>query len=30
MMNLAEYRHRAAWLSDFLPWAALVASVNVV
>jgi len=25
MMNLAEYRHRAAWLSDFLPWAALIA-----
>ncbi|MFA7602191.1 MAG: conjugal transfer protein TrbE [Novosphingobium sp.] len=25
MMNLAEYRHRAAWLNDFLPWAALIA-----
>src|SRR3546814_13619837 len=25
MMNLAEYRSRAAWLSDFLPWAALIA-----
>ena len=25
MMNLSEYRHRAAWLSDFLPWAALIA-----
>lgn len=25
MMNLVEYRHRAAVLSDYLPWAALVA-----
>lgn len=25
MMNLSEYRHRAASLSDFLPWAALIA-----
>ncbi|AKM11061.1 conjugal transfer protein TrbE [Croceicoccus naphthovorans] len=25
MMNLAEYRSRATWLSDFLPWAALIA-----
>ncbi|MGO7542370.1 conjugal transfer protein TrbE [Rhizobium ruizarguesonis] len=26
MMNLAEYRKRSSYLSDFLPWAALVAS----
>ncbi|HJZ31008.1 MAG TPA: conjugal transfer protein TrbE, partial [Hyphomicrobiaceae bacterium] len=25
MLNLAEYRRRAAGLSDYLPWAALVA-----
>ena len=25
MMNLAEYRNRTAGLSDYLPWAALVA-----
>jgi type IV secretion system protein VirB4 len=25
MLNLAEYRHRPAGLTDFLPWAALVA-----
>jgi type IV secretion/conjugal transfer VirB4 family ATPase len=25
MMNLAEYRKRSSYLSDFLPWAALVA-----
>lgn len=25
MMSLAEYRTRSAWLSDFLPWAALIA-----
>ena len=25
MMNLAEYRNRAAGLADYLPWAALVA-----
>ena len=25
MMSLREYRHKAAQLADFLPWAALVA-----
>jgi len=25
MLPLAEYRHRAAWLADWLPWAGLVA-----